>query len=160
MPGGADPPAVLLMGIVTNANAGRAPDLADSAGEARAKRRLSAVPPSRLANGRGLRVSSSLIPGRGVAINVDWIQTQAGDLSARLSDRVSLWLLQGQTEDVLAPETSLCVETKGSKGTRGLLPSVHVQGRWTSTRIPPAPWVEPAHEALRALEALALRSSE
>lgn len=67
----ADPPAVLLLGIVTDPSGGRAPDLADSAGEGRAKRRLLAMPPSRVANGRGLRVSSSLISGRGVAINVD-----------------------------------------------------------------------------------------
>lgn len=65
------PPAVLLMATLTDPNASWAPDPADSAGKGRAKRRLLAVPPSRLANGRGLRVSLSLISGRYVAINVD-----------------------------------------------------------------------------------------
>lgn len=41
----------------------------------------------------------------------------------------------------------LSVETKGSEGTHGLLPSVHMQGRWTSPPIPPAPCAEPRHQA-------------
>lgn len=68
---GASPPAVLLMRILTDPNASWAPDPADSAGKGRAERRLLAMPPSRLANGRGLRVSPSLISGCFVAINVD-----------------------------------------------------------------------------------------
>ena len=78
----------------------------------------------------------------------------------RSSDRVFLWLQQGQTEDVLAPETSLYVETKGSKGTHGLLPNGHVRGRWTSTRIPLAPHVEQSRRLNVHSHMRALRSSE